>query len=112
MRSENSSDLAKDSCISCSRASGSTPLFVVYFDSIDPLCPIKNTRKSCAILPLSSATGSRAGKDALYIGSKGKPEKAKEGNVIRALEHVRERLDHYADSCDEPLPILTPKARS
>ena len=54
----------------------------------------------------------QAGKDTLYIGPKDKPEKAKEENVIRALEHVRERLDHYAESYDELLPLLAPKTRS
>lgn len=54
----------------------------------------------------------QAGKDTLYIGPKGKPEKAREENVIRALEHVSERLDHYAESYDELLPFLTPKTRS
>lgn len=54
----------------------------------------------------------QAGKDTLYIGPKGKPEKAKEENVIRALEHVSERLDHYAESYDELLPLLTPETRS
>ena len=53
----------------------------------------------------------QAGKDTLYIGPKDKPEKAKEDNVIRALEHVRERLDHYAESYDELLPFLTTKTR-
>ena len=54
----------------------------------------------------------QAGKDTLYIGPKDKPWKAKEENVVRALAHVRERLDHYAESYDELLPLLTPETRS
>ena len=53
----------------------------------------------------------QAGKDTLYIGPKGQPSKAKEENVVRALDHVKERMDHYAESYDELLPLLTAEAR-
>ena len=54
----------------------------------------------------------QAGKDTLYIGPKDKPEKSKEENVIRALEHISGRLDHYGASYAELLPLLTPEMRN
>ena len=53
----------------------------------------------------------QAGKDTLYIGPKGQPDKAKEENVVRALDHVKERMDHYVESYDELLPFLTAEGR-
>src|SRR5438445_5027828 len=40
-------------------------LFVVYLASIEPVCPMKKTRKSCAIFPLDSAINSCVSKNAL-----------------------------------------------
>src|SRR5437660_1015070 len=40
-------------------------LFVVYLASMEPVCPMKKTRKSCAIFPLDSAIKSCVSKNAL-----------------------------------------------
>ena len=48
----------------------------------------------------------QAGKESIYIGPKGNPKKSKPGNVVRALDYSRERIDHYTKSFDELLPYL------
>ena len=53
--SKNSSERSNEFLISRVRASGSILLLVVYLDSMEPLCPMKKTLKSCAIFPLDSA---------------------------------------------------------
>ncbi|MDE0525018.1 MAG: hypothetical protein OXI27_00230 [Thaumarchaeota archaeon] len=53
----------------------------------------------------------QAGKASVYIGPRDDPAKAKTENVIRALDHTRERMDHYDDSFDELLSFLSPDAR-
>lgn len=53
----------------------------------------------------------QTGKDTLYIGPKNKPDKVKEKNVVRALVHVQNRMDHYTSSYDELLSLLPSKTR-
>ena len=53
----------------------------------------------------------QAGKSSVYIGPRDEPARAKADNVMRALDHTRERMDHYADSFDELLQFLPPDAR-
>lgn len=53
----------------------------------------------------------QAGKESLYICPKDNPAKAKMENLVRALEHTRERMDHYSASYEELLQILPPKER-
>ena len=48
----------------------------------------------------------QAGKESIYIGPKGSPKKSKSGNVVRALDYSRERIDHYTRSFEELLPYL------
>ena len=48
----------------------------------------------------------QAGKESMYIGPQNKPDKAKQENVLRALEHARERTEHYLEAADELLPML------
>lgn len=53
----------------------------------------------------------QAGKESLYICPKDNPAKTKMENLIRALDHTRERMDHYAESYEELLKLLPPKER-
>lgn len=53
----------------------------------------------------------QAGKESLYICPKDNPVKIKIDNLTRALEHTRERMDHYAASYKELLQLLPPKER-
>ena len=53
----------------------------------------------------------QAGKESIYIGPKGNPKKSKPGNVARALDYSRERIDHYTKSFDELLPYLPTEIR-
>ena len=53
----------------------------------------------------------QAGKESLYICPKDNPVKVKMENLVRALEHTRERMEHYATSYDELLKLLPPKER-
>ena len=53
----------------------------------------------------------QAGKSSVYIGPRDEPERAKADNVMRALDHTRERMEHYAGSFDELLSFLPPDAR-
>ena len=53
----------------------------------------------------------QAGKESLYICPKDNPSKAKMDNLLRALEHTRERMDHYATSYNELLQLLPAKDR-
>ena len=53
----------------------------------------------------------QAGKESLYICPKDNPAKVKMENLIRALEHTQERMDHYTKSYDELLQLLPPKER-
>ena len=53
----------------------------------------------------------QAGKASVYIGPQNEPARAKVDNVMRALDHTRERMDHYAGSFDELLSFLPPDAR-
>jgi len=53
----------------------------------------------------------QAGPKSLYIAPKDDPSKAKQENVIKALEYTQERIDHYNKSFDEILQFLPPKER-
>jgi len=53
----------------------------------------------------------QAGKASVYIGPRDDPARAKTENVVRALDHTRDRMDRYADSFDELLSFLPPDAR-
>lgn len=53
----------------------------------------------------------QAGKESLYICPKDNPAKAKMENLVRALEHTQERMDHYSTSYEELLQLLPPKER-
>lgn len=53
----------------------------------------------------------QAGKESLYIGPQSKPDKAKQENVLRALEHAWERAEHYLDAADDLLPMLSAPLR-
>ena len=48
----------------------------------------------------------QAGKRSIYIGPKDDVSRAKTENVIRALEHSQERVQHYLESLDELLALL------
>lgn len=48
----------------------------------------------------------QAGKESMYISPKGKPERARQENVIKAVEYAWERAGHYLDVIDELLPML------
>ena len=48
----------------------------------------------------------QAGKNSIYIGPKDDASRAKTENVIRALEHSQERVQHYLESLDELLALL------
>lgn len=48
----------------------------------------------------------QAGKSSIYIGPKNDVSRAKTENVVRALEHSQERVQHYLESLDELLPLL------
>lgn len=48
----------------------------------------------------------QAGKESLYIGPQSKPDKAKQENVLRALEHAWGRAGHYLDAADDLLSML------
>jgi len=53
----------------------------------------------------------QAGSRSLYIGPEDDPAKAKQDNVISALDYSQERADHYLDSLDELLPLLPDRMR-
>lgn len=53
----------------------------------------------------------QAGKSTIYLGPKDEPDKSKADNVMRALDHTQERMDHYTESFDELLPLLPPTLR-
>ena len=53
----------------------------------------------------------QAGPKSLYIAPKDDPSKAKQENVIKALEYTQERINHYNKSFDEILQFLPPKER-
>ena len=48
----------------------------------------------------------QAGKESMYISPKGKPERANQENVIKAIEYAWQRAEHYLDSIDEMLGML------
>ena len=48
----------------------------------------------------------QAGKKTIYIGPKDAPSKAKTDGIIQALEHSRQRVQHYLKSTDELLDML------
>lgn len=47
----------------------------------------------------------------MYIAPKNNHSKAKQENVIKALEYTKERMNHYAASFDEILQFLPPRER-
>lgn len=53
----------------------------------------------------------QVGKESLYICPKDNPAKAKIENLVRALEHTRERMNHYEASYDELLKLMPIKER-
>ena len=53
----------------------------------------------------------QAGPKSLYIAPKNDPSKAKQENVIKALEYTRERINHYNKSFDELLQFIPPSER-
>ncbi|MDE0525082.1 MAG: hypothetical protein OXI27_00560 [Thaumarchaeota archaeon] len=53
----------------------------------------------------------QAGPKSLYIAPQGDPSKAKQENVVKALEYTRERINHYNASFDELLQFLPAKER-
>ena len=53
----------------------------------------------------------QAGPKSLYIAPRDDHTKAKQENVIRALEYTQERIDHYNESFDELLQFLPAKER-
>ena len=42
----------------------------------------------------------------MYISPQNKPDKAKQENVLKALEHTLKRTEHYLEAADELLPLL------
>ena len=42
----------------------------------------------------------------MYIAPQSKPDKAKQENVLKALEHAWGRAEHYLDVADDLLPML------
>lgn len=52
----------------------------------------------------------QVGKKSLYICPKDNTDKAKK-NIVRALEHTKERIDYYTKSYDEHLKLLPPQER-
>ncbi len=48
----------------------------------------------------------QAGKESLYIGPQNKQDKAKQENVLKALEHAWGRAGHYLDAADDLLSML------
>ncbi|MBI1658863.1 MAG: hypothetical protein IS632_08870 [Thaumarchaeota archaeon] len=48
----------------------------------------------------------QAGKNSIYIGPKDDASRVKTENVVRALEHSQERVQHYLESLDELLALL------
>lgn len=48
----------------------------------------------------------QAGKRSIYIGPKDDVSRVKTENVVRALEHSQERVQHYLESLDELLALL------
>ena len=48
----------------------------------------------------------QAGNNSMYICPKDSPDKARQENVIKALEHARDRADHYLNAIDDLLPML------
>lgn len=53
----------------------------------------------------------QAGNESLYIAPKNNPSRAKMDNVVKALDHVRGRIDHHEASFDDLLDFLPPKER-
>lgn len=53
----------------------------------------------------------QAGPTSLYIAPEDDHSKAKQENVIKALEYTRERISHYNESFDELLQFLPPRER-
>ena len=53
----------------------------------------------------------QTGPKSMYIAPKGDPTKAKQENLIRALEYTQERISHHNESLDELLQFLPPKER-
>lgn len=54
----------------------------------------------------------QAGKESMYISPKGKPDRANQENVAKALEYAWERAEHYLESVDELLPMLPKHLRA
>ena len=48
----------------------------------------------------------QAGKKSMYISPKDKPERARQENVVKAIEYAWERAGHYIDTIDELLLML------
>lgn len=48
----------------------------------------------------------QAGKESMYISPNGRPEKARQENVVKAVEYAWVRAEHYLDAIDELLPML------
>ena len=53
----------------------------------------------------------QAGNNSMYICSKDNPNKARQENVIKTLEHARIRADHYLNATDDLLPMLSEPLR-
>ena len=53
----------------------------------------------------------QAGKESMYICPKDSPDKARQENVVKALEHARDRANHYLGAIDELLPMLPESLR-
>ena len=53
----------------------------------------------------------QAGRNTIYLGPKDDPDRSKADNVMRALDHTKERIDHYTESFDELVPLLPPRLR-
>lgn len=53
----------------------------------------------------------QAGRESIYIGPEGEPDKAKADNVARALDYAAGRMRHYAASYDALLDMLPPGMR-
>ena len=53
----------------------------------------------------------QAGNNSMYICPKDSPGKARQENVIKALDHALKRMGHYLEAADDLLPMLPPELR-
>jgi len=93
-------------------------VFIVNFDYDINLmfkkiqcCTIMQVTLHIKILKEKEYLYFQAGKSTIYLGPKDEPDKSKADNVMRALDHTRERMAHYTESFDELLPLLPPELR-